>query len=421
MPALPLETAYGILKKQINVRQSRGTSLIEIEAFSDNKDEAAAIANEVAKAYRDRRQKIRNDIAASGITVLRSSLTNRWREIEEQQQRVSTLRTNLNIADYEAYANLPTPTLDQEQLRKLDSQVMEAEVRYAQIEIVYTNLLALQASGDHAALQRSMPHMWPDNTLNTLIDSENTAEQSLARMTNALGAESPDLKSLKDVLKTVRKQIDERLAGIVDGVKTRLDSDKGLAEKYRAIMKVAREKDKENFIERRPYYEAKDKLAQMKEVHMRLSYNVEAQEMELAMPRSAVVQIVEQAVPNDRPVLPRKNWNIAAGVVFGLIIGIGLAFFIEYLDTSVKTIDDVERALQAPVLGVIPQNVGVLIDEGPRVRTQRPTGCCAPTSCSAERIPNSTHSPSSAAAPAKANRPPSSIWPPCSLKTASAC
>jgi len=34
-------------------------------------------------------------------------------------------------------------------------------------------------------------------------------------------------------------------------------------------------------------------------------------------------------------------------------VGIGLAFFIEYLDTSVKTIDDVERALQAPVLGVI--------------------------------------------------------------------
>jgi len=30
----------------------------------------------------------------------------------------------------------------------------------------------------------------------------------------------------------------------------------------------------------------------------------------------------------------------------------------------VKTIDDVERTLQAPVLGVIPQNVGYLIDEG---------------------------------------------------------
>ena len=50
--------------------------------------------------------------------------------------------------------------------------------------------------------------------------------------------------------------------------------------------------------------------------------------------------------------------------IIGLVVGVGLAFFIEYLDTSVKTIDDVERTLQAPVLGVIPQNVGLLIDEG---------------------------------------------------------
>ena len=53
------------------------------------------------------------------------------------------------------------------------------------------------------------------------------------------------------------------------------------------------------------------------------------------------------------------------GIIVGLMVGVGLAFFIEYLDTSVKTIDDVERALQAPVLGVIPQNVSSLIKEGP--------------------------------------------------------
>jgi capsular exopolysaccharide synthesis family protein len=52
------------------------------------------------------------------------------------------------------------------------------------------------------------------------------------------------------------------------------------------------------------------------------------------------------------------------GIIIGLVVGVGLAFFIEYLDTSVKTIDDVERTLQAPVLGVIPQNVGYLVEEG---------------------------------------------------------
>ena len=44
---------------------------------------------------------------------------------------------------------------------------------------------------------------------------------------------------------------------------------------------------------------------------------------------------------------PNKKLNIILGIAFGLLVGVGLAFFIEYLDTSVKTIDDVERALQA--------------------------------------------------------------------------
>src|SRR5258705_3393018 len=78
-----------------------------------------------------------------------------------------------------------------------------------------------------------------------------------------------------------------------------------------------------------------------------------------------MVQIVDRGVQGSRPVRPNKPLNIALGIIIGLVVGVGLAFFIEYLDTSVKTIDDVERALQAPVLGVIPQNVGSLIDEGP--------------------------------------------------------
>ncbi len=75
--------------------------------------------------------------------------------------------------------------------------------------------------------------------------------------------------------------------------------------------------------------------------------------------------ITDPAEPADTPVRPNKTLNIALGLIFGLLMGVGLAFFIEYLDTSVKTIDDVERAFQAPVLGVIPQNVGLLVDEGP--------------------------------------------------------
>ena len=44
----------------------------------------------------------------------------------------------------------------------------------------------------------------------------------------------------------------------------------------------------------------------------------------------------------------------------GLVFGVAIAFFLEYLDTSVKSLEDVERFLKVPVLAVIPKDVGVL-------------------------------------------------------------
>src|SRR5947209_5216770 len=85
---------------------------------------------------------------------------------------------------------------------------------------------------------------------------------------------------------------------------------------------------------------------------------------DLQLPKNSMVEIIDTAKPGARPVRPNKPLNIALGIIIGLVVGVGLAFFIEYLDTSVKTIDDVERSLQSPVLGVIPQNVGYLIEEG---------------------------------------------------------
>jgi capsular exopolysaccharide synthesis family protein len=51
---------------------------------------------------------------------------------------------------------------------------------------------------------------------------------------------------------------------------------------------------------------------------------------------------------------------MALAVAVGLIVGVGLAFFLEYLDTSVKTMEDVENYLQVPVLAVVPKNIQLL-------------------------------------------------------------
>src|SRR5205814_10606893 len=85
----------------------------------------------------------------------------------------------------------------------------------------------------------------------------------------------------------------------------------------------------------------------------------QTQTMELAMPRFAV-SVKQVAEPPSYPARPRVGLNLTLGMLVGLVIGIGLAFFIEYLDTSVKTMDDVEGLLGVPVLAIIPKNINLL-------------------------------------------------------------
>ena len=60
-----------------------------------------------------------------------------------------------------------------------------------------------------------------------------------------------------------------------------------------------------------------------------------------------------QVKENPVPVKPRPTLNIAIALVVGLMIGVGLAFLLEYLDNTIKNEQDIERLLELPVLGAI--------------------------------------------------------------------
>lgn len=60
-----------------------------------------------------------------------------------------------------------------------------------------------------------------------------------------------------------------------------------------------------------------------------------------------------EVIENADPISPRPLFNMAIGAALGLIIGIGLAFLLSYLDTSIKNERDVEKYLKVPVLAVM--------------------------------------------------------------------
>jgi len=67
------------------------------------------------------------------------------------------------------------------------------------------------------------------------------------------------------------------------------------------------------------------------------------------------IRVIDNAVKPESPILPNKRKNLLIGAFGGLAMGILTAFFIEFLDNSIKTKDDVEHFLSVPFLGYIPR------------------------------------------------------------------
>lgn len=66
------------------------------------------------------------------------------------------------------------------------------------------------------------------------------------------------------------------------------------------------------------------------------------------------IRIIETVELPEKPVSPNKKMNIAIAFLLGLMVSVGLVFLLEFLDNTFKSKDELERELEIPVLGVIP-------------------------------------------------------------------
>lgn len=68
------------------------------------------------------------------------------------------------------------------------------------------------------------------------------------------------------------------------------------------------------------------------------------------------VKIMDKGELPKAPVKPNKKLNIAIAFFLGLMVSVGVSFLLEYMDSTVKTSEDVKKCLDLPVLGTIPVN-----------------------------------------------------------------
>ena len=358
---LQTDQTMRLLKQRLRLSTERNTKIIDITVYSEDKDEAAKIANAIDDAYREYRLNLRMGQSEGGISVLQASFDEDGRKIQEVESNVDQLRNSLNIIDPNPSSDAPTPTLTPDELRHFEELRIERAANYERLNKQLSGLQALSPDKLRDVLPNTIQP--PDSELNLLLNELNEAQQQLVKLKSDEGAQNPDVIRVQNTVDELNRQIDKRVIGIMAALEVNVQTEKATLDSLVAAVQDAKQKDQEEATRGQPYWEEKLKLQDMRNFHQVLQARIAEEKVDKAIPKTAMVEVVDTAKPGKDPVRPNKTLNIVLGIIVGLAVGVGLAFFIEYLDTSVKTIDDVERALQSPVLGVIPQNVGSLADE----------------------------------------------------------
>lgn len=352
-----------ILKQRMQLAPVKNTKLISITVYSDDKNEAANLANAIAEAYKDYRFESRRELATNGVAALDEQFEQQEHDIATNEAYVKLLRLQFHITDTDPQAIMPTPTLNEQQLQMINQQKIEKDNLYTEQFVQLQQLKSIEET-NKAKLRDVLPQIVQDGTLSDLLGRLNGARQEFVQLTNDYALDNVKVQKVQSLINELGQQIDDRVDGLMAGLESEVAAKKAAVDSLSSEVDTAKESDQDQVQKNQPYYDAKHDLEQKRDMNKLLYSKLIAEKVDLSLPENSMVEITDPAEPGKAPVKPNKTVNITLGLVFGLLMGIGLAFFIEYLDTSVKTIDDVERTFQAPVLGVIPQNVGYLVDEG---------------------------------------------------------
>jgi capsular exopolysaccharide synthesis family protein len=357
------DQVYQFLKKSyLTVQPYRNTKLIEIQVQSVDPGEAAAIANAVAEQYKQFRLEEIRKRSESGLRTFQEQLDKQRAEVDRAKQKVETIRKEIDIPGGIG-TNQNVATMQDLELQRKDALLsdLKADVlaRRVRLEKV-KNLTIEQVEGVLAPLGLEDP------TITQTKQNFLNAQSFIAAMQKeGIEAEHPRMKSAVSQLNQYREQLNR----LIIGVKTSLEIDLSVAEQR--LQNLQREVDE---LKARARGVRSETLAPYEEAQRELATQNSLMEMMMARFRQETVDatidaqpvtLVNTAEPASRPFKPNVVLNVALSAVVGLVLGVSLAFFIEYLDTSVKSLDDVERYLNTSVVGVVPEGVNSLNLEGP--------------------------------------------------------
>lgn len=331
--------------ERIQVTPREGTYLVDVSVDAEDRARVADWVNGLVDEY-------------VNYTELRYYTTSRQAE-ERITERIPELREKLlesekALRDYLEENNVVAFDKQLDILyRKLDT--LEARLTSVETERIRVDAACrvLRENTNGSTLPHSMPEIATSDVLLSLLRQEAALVEAFAQTEAKYKSPHPRYLYAREQIEGLRKRIEEEVGRILADLEARLEVKRREKEQLQEM--IAGQNDRVRALEEKS--SRVEALRQEVESNRRMynEFTERRKEIESASKLGRTdVDVVERARPPQDPVRPKTLLNLTLAAVVGILGGVALTFFVEYLDDSLKSPEEVE-ALETPLLGVVPE------------------------------------------------------------------
>ena len=336
------------------------TNIIRITYQDKNPLRAREVVNSLVQAYLDQTVAFKSEEASRTVGFVEEQLKNVRSELDSSEKDLQGYKSSSGVVKLDSEA--------EELIKKISDVERDRAAISMQKRQLEFALTALKEAGRKKLIYT------PASTLDPTVSSMASKLTELEMQKRSLLAENteqhPQVKALQGQIDELQNKIRATFEATLRNIsKQESDIVQRLADYEASLRKLpAAERELARF-------------TRVSTVNANIfTFLLQKQEEARIAQASTIsnIKVVDSAITPEKPLKPQKKKNILLGLLVGLMLGVGLAFFHDYMDDTLKDADDAKQLLPWPLLGVIPQ-----------IKTAGPDGSHADTNLVSYQNPKS--------------------------------
>lgn len=326
--------------KKLKVEPIRNSRLVKIHFDSNFPDLSARVPDELAAAYLQQTLEARFNATEQARDWLTKQLEDLKAKVERAEEALQAFGSKHDIISLEEKENVIIQRLNElnEILTKAEAERMGKEALYKQTKDRHFD---------------SLPSILENKLIMDLKQVSIQIEAQYMKLSETFKPDYPEMVRLKTQMETIQKRLNNETEKIIASIKNDYES----SLRRESLLRQSFEQQKARVMTMKEkaiqYNILKREADTNKELYKGLLQRMKEAGVSAGIMASNI-QVVDKAELPTKPYKPNKRLNLLLATVVGLFLGVGLAFFFEYLDNTIKTPEDVEQLIRLPSFGMVP-------------------------------------------------------------------